>query len=146
MLRAHAGGKAGARASCCEKADDCKRLAEASLVGFLAVLWLAVLPKEECSAKPGLRGEPGSARETSAMHSRTQRIACPCIRFNATHLFMLSPYAFPSFAEILEEPRDQLSSAFPSKSNVCVARKTRASDTVWISQPSCMCKDNHCQT
>jgi hypothetical protein len=37
----------------------------------------------------------------------------PAFIFNATHLFMLSPYAFPSFAEILEEPRDQLGSAFP---------------------------------
>ena len=74
-------GKAGARASCCEKADDCKRLAEALLVGFLAVLWLAVLPKEECSAKPGLGGEPEKLPpcivEPNGLHAPWET----CIRF-----------------------------------------------------------------
>jgi len=71
---------------CCEKADGCKRLAEASLVGFLGVLWLAVLPKGECSAKPGLGGVPGSetARDGPPYILEPNGLHAPwetCIRF-----------------------------------------------------------------
>jgi len=77
--------------------------------------------------------------------SRAQRIASP---LGDLHLFSMPPTSscslhmlFLLLQRFWKSREIRLDSAFPSKSNICVARKTRASDTVRTSQPGYTCKD-----